>query len=219
VPPNAVEPFDRPEKSRRVQFFRRLASVYSRVYHGLKIEQPCQIPRQGPVILVCNHTSGLDPPLIQTACPRFIRWMMAQEYFDLRALRWFYKLVAAIPVQRTGRDTAATRAAIRVLEQGLVLGVFAEGKIETTRELLPFQLGVGLLALRTGAPVFPAFLDGKQRGREMLPAFLLPAAASIRFGPPVDLTNLNKTKRGVEQATARIRDAMASLQKEHMDQL
>ena len=179
---------------------------------------PLPDPAHGPAILVSNHTSGLDPLLLQTGCPRLARWMMAREYFDQTGLQWLYKLVGAIPVQRTGYDTAATRAAIRALQNGLLLGVFPEGKIESTPDLIPFQQGIGLLALRTGAPVFPAYLDGNQRGREFLAAFTLPAAASVSFGPAVDLSNLQKTCAGVEEATSRIFKAVAQLQKSHIDQ-
>ncbi len=154
MPPPADASLGRPEKSTLVRCLRSFTSIYSRIYHSLKIESPCQIPRTGPAILVSNHTSGLDPLLLQTGCPRLARWMMAREYFDQTGLQWLYKLVGAIPVQRTGYDTAATRAAIRALQNGLLLGVFPEGKIESTPDLIPFQQGIGLLALRTAPPSF-----------------------------------------------------------------
>jgi 1-acyl-sn-glycerol-3-phosphate acyltransferase len=223
-PPNSVpistdELFDRPERSPLIGFLRGFSSVYCRLYHGLEIEAPCQMPREGPAILVCNHTSGVDPLLIQAACPRLIRWMIAREYFELPALKWVFKLGGEIPVERTGHDMAATRAALRVLEKGLVLGVFPEGKIAPTTEILPFQLGIGLLALRTGAPVYPAYLDGKQRGREIFASCVLPAGAAISSGPAVDLAFLDKTRRGVEEATSRIQKAVAILQKEHIERI
>ncbi len=54
--------------------------------------------------------------------------MMAKEYFDFKPLRWLFDTVGVILVERSGRDMAATRAAMRALEQGYVLGVFPEGK-------------------------------------------------------------------------------------------
>jgi len=65
--------------------------------------------------------------------------MMAREYYDLRSLTWLYKIVEAIPVDRSGRDLSATRAALRALNEGRVVGIFPEGKIETSQDLLPFR--------------------------------------------------------------------------------
>jgi 1-acyl-sn-glycerol-3-phosphate acyltransferase len=91
-----------------------------------------------------------------------------------------------------------------------VLGVFPEGRIETSRELLPFQSGIGLLALKTRAPVYPAFLDGTQRMREMIEACIKPATIDIRFGPAVDFTGLGDSKTDVLEATRRIQSAIES---------
>jgi 1-acyl-sn-glycerol-3-phosphate acyltransferase len=92
-----------------------------------------------------------------------------------------------IPVERSGRDSSALRAALRALQAGRVLGVFPEGRIEKDRELLPFQSGPALLALRTGAPVFPAYLDGTQRGSSMLGVFLHAREVEVTFGSQITL--------------------------------
>jgi 1-acyl-sn-glycerol-3-phosphate acyltransferase len=133
--------------------------------------------------------------------------MMAKEYFKYSAMRWMFDTVGVILVERSGRDMAATRAAIRALESGHILGVFPEGKIEPSRELLPFQSGIGLLALKTGAPVYPAYLDGAQRNRGMIEAVLRRGNASIAYGPQVDLRDAD----GVKEATARIQAAVENL--------
>jgi 1-acyl-sn-glycerol-3-phosphate acyltransferase len=149
--------------------------------------------------------------LIQAVCPRLVRWMMAKEYFDVKPLRFFFNAVGVILVDRNGRDASATRAAMRALEDGYVLGIFPEGKIETTSELLPFHQGIGLLALRSGAPVHPCYLTGTQRGREMVEAFLQPRKAAISFAPPVNLADIQPTRNGVQEATERIRSSVLKL--------
>ena len=171
---------------------------------------PQRLPRRGSAILVCNHTSGLDPLLIQSVCSRLIVWMMAKEYYDLKWLTPIYRTVEAIPVDRGRPDMAATRAALRALSMGRILGVFPEGRIETSRELLPFNTGVAVLALRSRAPVFPAYLDGTQRGKEMGPAFAIPNRATLRFGPEVVLERA-AGRRQLATATAAIETAVRSL--------
>jgi 1-acyl-sn-glycerol-3-phosphate acyltransferase len=153
---------------RSIRALKRLNELYVRAFHDLKVLSPPRLPETGPAILVCNHTSGIDPFLIQSVCPRVVTWMMAKEFYDIGVFTWAFKLIGAIPVTRSGRDSAATRAAIRALKDGQVLGIFPEGRIENARELLSFQTGVALMAIRTDVPVYPAYLDGEQRNKDML---------------------------------------------------
>lgn len=205
---------ERPEERLPIKLLRAGNVLFTRVYHHLDVQTPSRFPYRGAGILVCNHVSGLDPLLIQAPCNRLITWMMAAEYYKIRSIAWVFRAVGAIPVHRSGRDMAATRAAMRALEQGGILGVFPEGRIETTRDLLPFQTGVAMMAIKTGVPVYPAYLDGSQRGKEMLDAFLTPNRAVLRFGPPVELGGLSTSREGLEEGTERIRQAVISLRPE-----
>lgn len=177
--------------------------MLGRLYHRTHVLAPQRLPRRGPAILVCNHVSGLDPLLIQSTCPRLIVWMMAREYYQMKAMKWLYRTIDAIPVERSGRDMAATRAAMRALSDGRVLGIFPEGKIETSRELLPFQSGVAMLAIRAGVPVYPAYLDGTQRGLSMLQAVLTPNEATLTFGAPIEFHPNGTGHRALREATSR----------------
>jgi 1-acyl-sn-glycerol-3-phosphate acyltransferase len=136
---------------------------------------------------------------------------MAREYYDIKALTWLYKLVDAIPVERSGRDLTATRAALRALNEGRVLGVFPEGKLETSRDLLPFQTGVALMAIKTRVPVYPTYLDGTQRGKAMVPAISRANHANLRFGPPLDFSRESTSKESLERATDAIQQAVQRL--------
>jgi len=188
--------------------------LFCRTFHRVTTFSPPRLPRSGPAILVCNHVSGLDPLLIQSSIPRLVIWMMAQEYYDMKSLTWLYKIVEAIPVQRSGRDTAATRGALRALAHGRIVGIFPEGKIETSRDLLPFQTGVAMIAIKQKVPVYPAYLDGTQRGKEMVDAVVRPNQATLRFGPPVEFPRDSTTKEALEHATAQIRAAVQKLKDE-----
>jgi 1-acyl-sn-glycerol-3-phosphate acyltransferase len=203
--------FTRGENDLVVRALCALSRMYTRVYQRVEPSSACPLPRQGPAIIVSNHTSSLDPLLIQSVCPRLIRWMMAKEYFDIKAMRPLFDNVGVISVERSGRDMAATRAALRALEKGFILGVFPEGRIAANRDLLPFQNGIGMLALKSKAPVYPIFLDGNQRGQEMVEVFWHRNQASVAFGPPVDLSGLPDSRQAIEMATERIQGAVDNL--------
>jgi 1-acyl-sn-glycerol-3-phosphate acyltransferase len=188
--------------------------LFSRAYHRVDIQTPPTLPRTGPAILVCNHISALDPLLLQGTASRVLIWMMAREYYEIKALRWFFETIEAIPVDRSGRDMAATRAALRALEQGRILGIFPEGRIEKTHELLPFQTGVAMMALRADVPVCPAYLDGTNRGMNMLPAVLTPNEARLRFGPLLHLAAPPGKKPDLDKSTEQIRLAVENLRQD-----
>jgi 1-acyl-sn-glycerol-3-phosphate acyltransferase len=210
VSDNGTE-FSRQDSDRTFRILRAMAGLYTRTYQQTRILQQCKLPAKGPAILVCNHTSSIDPILLQARSPRLIRWMMAKEYFQMQPMRWVFERVGVILVDRGAHDMASLRTAMRVIAKGYVLGVFPEGRIETTPEIIPFQSGIGLLALKTRAPVFPAYLDGSQRGLEMAEAFYRRSDISIAFGEPVKLDGLTNSKSDVLEATKRIQSAVESL--------
>jgi 1-acyl-sn-glycerol-3-phosphate acyltransferase len=209
-------PNKRPENRPIIRLLQAIDVCFSRIYHRLNVLAPQQLPRDGAAILVSNHISGLDPLLIQSVCPRLITWMMAKEYMEIIGLRWVFKQVGIIPVARTGRDLSSTRAAMRALADGGLLGVFPEGRIETSRDLLPFQTGVALMAIKMGVPVFPVYVDGTQRGREIAEAVLRPCVASIAFGPEVDFERNSTTKEALEAATQKIATSVRDLRDKYV---
>lgn len=201
----------RPEDRLVIRLLQAFDVCFARIYHRVNVLSPQRLPKHGPAILICNHVSGLDPMLIQSVCPRLIVWMMAREYYEIPVLRPIFRTIEAIPVDRGGRDLAATRSALRALEAGRILGVFPEGRIEKSRQLLPFQTGVALMALKTNVPVYPAYLDGTQRGKTMLQAFLYPNVASLAFGPVVQTDSGSTSKEVLQAVTDRYTEAVERL--------
>jgi 1-acyl-sn-glycerol-3-phosphate acyltransferase len=204
------------EQNRIPRLMWKINAAYARFYQHVEILAPCRIPPRGPAILVCNHISSLDPILIQSACRRVIRWMVAREYYQQRGVKWILDQVGAIPVDRTGRDLAATRAALAALEAGSVLGVFPEGKIETDCDILPFQSGIILLAAKSGAPIHPACLEGTQRGKEMLAAYFSRSRAKLAFGPPLLLDRSAAGRTLLEASNEQVRNSVINLRQTYM---
>jgi len=208
---------DRPEGWWAIRFWRAVVILLSRLYHQLSVRTRNPLPASGAAILVSNHISALDPVLLSAASPRLIIWMMAREYYDLKSLNWFFKIVRAIPVTRGAHDTSATRLAIRALHAGRVLGVFPEGRIETSEELLPFHIGVAMMAIKTGVPVYPAYLEGTTRGKEMVQAVALPNVITLQFGPKIEFDRTDSSKEGLAKATEAIQAAVETLRQREME--
>ena len=118
----------------------------------------------GPDLLVANHVSNADPPLIGSfvtpALGRRIYWLGKQEALDWPIVGTFIELNAVIGIERGAADVDAFRTAKRVLDEGHVLIVFPEGTRSPTGQLQEAKEGTTILALRTGARIVPIGVSG-----------------------------------------------------------
>jgi acyl-[acyl-carrier-protein]-phospholipid O-acyltransferase/long-chain-fatty-acid--[acyl-carrier-protein] ligase len=119
------------------------------------------IPLRGPALLICNHVSFVDALLIGASLPRFVRFMLHRDYYDLKALNWFFRLMRSIPVSATNRREIvdSLKRARNELAKGHVVCIFAEGAISRTGRLLPFKRGFEKIVEGTQAPIIPVHLD------------------------------------------------------------
>jgi 1-acyl-sn-glycerol-3-phosphate acyltransferase len=171
-------------------------------------------PGQGAVF-VANHKSPIDPLYLQMLIPRAMHWMIAKEYVEARFIGWPLRVAGAIPVNRRGIDTAATKLAIRYAEAGEMVGIFPEGQINTTDEFMRAgRPGAALVALRARVPVIPCYIEGAPNGRHILSPFYTPARVKVRIGEPIDLAEYyeREDEEGIlEEMTRRFLRAIADL--------
>jgi 1-acyl-sn-glycerol-3-phosphate acyltransferase len=173
-----------PAGSIRVTLLWRFLQFYLRVVHrvryfGLEHVPPGNADR--PLIVVANHTAGIDPLLIQCGCRFKIRWMMAVESMA-GVLGWFWRLMEVIPVQRSGRDTGPTREVIRHVRSGKTAGIFPEGGIvKPPGEVRPFMRGIGLVVQRAGAPVLLVWVHGTPESERTFGSLWIPSHARVHY--------------------------------------
>jgi 1-acyl-sn-glycerol-3-phosphate acyltransferase len=162
--------------------------IYSRLFHHLRVEGREHIPRDrhpGPLIVVMNHTAGVDPVLVQAACPFFVRYVMAED-MRLPRYEWLWKWATVIFVDRVKRTAQGTREALRHLAEGGVLGIFPEGGLERPPcHILPFEPGIGLIVRRTGARVLPVVIDGTPQVDPAWASLWTSSHSRLRFMQPI----------------------------------
>ncbi len=143
------------------------------------------VPVHGPVLLVANHSSLLDPPLVGGVCPRQLTFLAKAELFAVPGFGRLIHALNARPVRREGADAGALRVALRVLQQGGALLVFPEGTRGPEGHLREPRPGAALLAVLSGAPVVPVFVRGSGRAWPRGQRFPRPAKVRVAFGPPL----------------------------------
>ncbi len=169
----------------------RLMYGFTRVWHRCTAAGPNTLPRTGPAILICNHSSHADPGFLAGTSPRKLHFLQAKECYEVFLLRWLFEKAGCIPIARDGRDVAGLRLALRRLAEGAVVCIFPEGEVCPAGwgRLAPGKPGVALLALRSRAPVIPALITDGPRTRVMPRAWLCPSrGVRVTYGPPVDLS-------------------------------
>ena len=162
-----------------------VCGVYCRVFHGLRVEGLENVPRSaaGGLLVVANHASGIDPLVIQSTLPFYVRWMMIESMM-LPALKGLWEWMEIIPVAGSGRELASARAAIRAVAAGTPVGIFPEGGIERPAGvLLPFIPGVGLIIAKTGAPVLPLVIEGAPYAATAWGSLFKPSRTRVRVMP------------------------------------
>ena len=209
-----------------VALVRLTTRIYLRIVHGLRRAKD-PLPETGAAIVVANHRSGIDPPVLSVHSRRQIRFLMASEYFQIRGLTWLYRQLKTIPVKRDGRDLAATKEALKALYAGEVIGIFPEGEIreeglsesyeeehKAQKNTTDVKEGAALLALKTGAPIIAAYIEGTPIHDSVLRAFLIPSRSRVTFGEPLVLSTgrlQRPSKEDLRAATQKIVDTLLTL--------
>ena len=142
-------------------FVRLILWILTHTLYRIRIVGQENIPLHGAALLVSNHVSFVDALLIGASVPRFIRFMLHREYYDIRGLNWFFRLMKSVPVSTSNpRDIVRSlRSARKELEQGQVVCIFAEGAISRLGHLLPFKRGFEKIVEGTNFPIIPVHLD------------------------------------------------------------
>jgi 1-acyl-sn-glycerol-3-phosphate acyltransferase len=180
-------------RSTRYTFFQFMLylvnTFFTRVLWRTQVSGPLPIDAAQGAVIVSNHVSGIDPLLIQLCTDRIVHWMVAREYYEMLGISFVFRTLRSIPVNRGGIDTAATKTAIRYAQQGGLVGLFPEGRVNTTDELLlPGRSGAALIALRARVNVIPCFVEGAPYDGTALGSFFMAAKARVTVGKPIDLS-------------------------------
>jgi len=193
---------------------RVLLRAFFRLFNRWEVSGREVVPPEGGVLLVANHTSYADPPIIGTASPRPVNFMAKAELFSIPALGWLIRRTHAFPVRRGASDRAALRKAVRLLREGRVLLVFPEGTRSPDGRLQPAEQGAAFIALSAEAQVVPVAIAGGDRLLPPHSPIIRPAKLRVRFGPPVDLSHLRGqrlTRDVLQQASDQMMAALREL--------
>ncbi|MBF0570784.1 MAG: 1-acyl-sn-glycerol-3-phosphate acyltransferase [Candidatus Omnitrophica bacterium] len=190
--------------------------IYYIVYFGTKVlswlcfpftaYQTRNIPRQGAFILASNHISNLDPVLLGICSVRRINFIAKIELFK-GALGYILTRLGAFPVKRGAADLGAMKESLKRLKNGRVILIFVEGTRRIGNQSSKAQPGAGFLAMKSGVPVVPVYVQGTNQVMAPGTKFFKRGPVFATFGEPFYVTDASS----YEQASQRILDKIYAL--------
>jgi 1-acyl-sn-glycerol-3-phosphate acyltransferase len=139
-------------------------------------------------IFMTNHASNLDPPIQIPLIPRRTSVMVKKELFKTPILGAAMRMGSLVPVDRGNRDAGieAVEAAKQVIQHGLNMTIYVEGKRSFDGKLLPFKKGPFYLAMECGVPVVPMTIVGTHYAMPKGRFAIKPGAVKITFHAPIE---------------------------------
>ncbi|MCW9679365.1 1-acyl-sn-glycerol-3-phosphate acyltransferase [Dolichospermum planctonicum UHCC 0167] len=177
-----------------------LVSPLLHTYFRGKIYGAENVPQSGAVIIVSNHASYFDPPIVSSCVRRPVAYMAKEELFKVPVLAQAIKLYGAYPVSRGTADRNAIRAALEYLENGWAVGVFLEGTRTPDGRISDPKRGAALLAAKAKAPFLPVCLWGSEQILQPGSSLPRPVPLTIRIGQLIDAPSSNN-KEELERVT------------------
>lgn len=155
--------------------------VFRPNYIGLE-----NIPKSGRIVLAGTHTNDFDSPLLMSCTKRVVHFL-AKDSLTKGILGPAFKALGLIPVNRSIHDKGALKSAINTLEEDKVIGIFPEGTINRTDDLImPFKIGAVKMAKETNSKIVPFVITGGYK--------IFKKSVTIEFLEPIEIKSDNLTE-------------------------
>jgi 1-acyl-sn-glycerol-3-phosphate acyltransferase len=169
------------------------------VFARLRVYGKERVPREGGVVVACNHFSWIDPPALGAACPRTLNYMAKVEAHRVPGLGELIRAFGCYPVRRGESDREAVRMMRRLVAEGRALGMFVEGTRQHAGVPGAVLPGAAMVALQEDVPIAPAAVHGSQTWK---PGNFHPV--SVAWSEPMTFDGLPKNAKGYREASATV---------------
>ncbi len=194
-------------------FGRWIARWLHRPLYRIRIRHPERVPATGPVVLVANHSSFIEPQVL-FGLPRRHAVFLIKAELSVGPVGWAFRRLGQIMVRRGVADREPMMTAVSVLRAGGLIGIFPEGT-RGSGDVAHAEQGAAWLVRMTDAAVVPVATRGTYR----------PPGARRRFRPKLDILvgepfrlTVQRGRTGLAAATEDIRKHLADLVRE-LDEL
>ncbi len=202
---NLYEPYSTPRAI--YELLRWLALFIFTLTMRVSVRGRYNLPAKRPYIIASNHLSWTDIPLVAAYIPGKVVYMAKEETFHSK-IGWMVRFMGAFPVKRGEADRQSMRSAETQLKNDKVIVIFPEGTRSRTRTLAQGHAGLGMIALRSGAPVIPVAIWGSENALKKFGA-----RVTISYGEPIVLKpkGAKITREDIDCATEQVMQSIATM--------
>jgi 1-acyl-sn-glycerol-3-phosphate acyltransferase len=166
--------------------------------YGLRIFGKQNVPQRGGLLIISNHQSYLDPPMVGLAMWRPIHYVARSTLFRSRWFAWLIDSLGAVPIDQDSCGADGIKLALRLLKAGKAVLVFPEGARTSDGRIQPLKPGIVALLRRAKMPILPVGIAGAyelwpiRRPMPKLAPLIVPGNSRITIvvGQPIDSTTL-----------------------------
>ena len=167
-----------------------LVKIWYAIMFKVEIIGKENIPETGNGVICSNHYSNYDPVSTAIYLDRLPHYIAKKELFKNKLFSWVLDQLGVFPIDRkVSMDMKAVKTAIKLLKEGKIVGIFAEGRRVKAGEDVAAKAGVALFAMKGNAPVIPCAISGTYKFRSKL---------TIRYGEPLTLDEFRDKKLTTE---------------------
>ncbi len=169
------------------------------------------IQGRGPYIMMSNHRSLVDTPLLIETLPFLFGFIVKEELMRIPVFAAGMKSIGCVAVRRGGskRDHDALSEVAKDVATGKNILIFPEGTRSPTDAFLPFKKGGSILAIKAGVPVLPVAVSGTNRVIPARATTVSPGKLLLRVGMPISTEGLTLEDR--DTLTEQVRAAIEAL--------
>lgn len=167
------------------RFIQRVLQLVSVVFYRVRQTGRENIPSEGAVLVVCNHQSHFDPPLVGMATRRRMNYLARETLFRFAPLGWLMGSLDSIPIDQEGVGLSGIKESLRRLKRGEMLLVFPEGSRSYDGEIARLRPGFTALAVRSKAAIVPAAIEGAFAAWPRRRKFPGLGVIHVHFGLPI----------------------------------
>lgn len=195
-------------------FGRLLSRIISVLLFKFRASGQSHVPESGPVLMVTNHQSFLDPWLIGIALHRQVHYMARDTLFKGGVLHWLMERLNAFPIKRGTADRAALSAAVERLEKGFIVNIFPEGTRSEDGTIGPIAPGLAIILNRCkrDVPIVPVLIDGAFAAWPRNRKLPHPQPIRLHYGKPIPKSEWSGLKP--DELAQRIRARLVALQEQ-----
>lgn len=158
--------------------------VCCKVWFRLRCHGGEHVPDSGPVLIVANHASFLDPVVVGLGVRRWVHFVARSSLARFEPMGWWMRHMETILIDRDAPSKQVLRDLVAALEGGRCVCLFPEGTRSADGSVGAFRGGVEFLARKTGSAVVPAGIEGTGRAFPRGARFPRPLPVVVRYGRP-----------------------------------